>query len=144
MSFRLILSSCRPNLKSGQKISANDLTSKGPPTGIKAENFYKVIGKRLTNNKKMDEIIFEEFKGTGNMELLLDRNLSDKRIYPSIDITRSGTRREDKLLSSKDMSRIWIIRKILADMNPTEAMEFMRDKLQRTKTNREFLDSMSS
>ena len=117
----------------------------GAARNIDGKGSLTIVATALVDTgSRMDEVIFEEFKGTGNMELVLDRNLSDKRIFPSIDITRSGTRREDKLLSSKDMSRIWIIRKILADMNPTEAMEFMRDKLQRTKTNREFLDSMSS
>ena len=98
----------------------------------------------VDTGSRMDDVIFEEFKGTGNMELVLDRNLSDRRIYPSIDINRSGTRREDKLLSRKDLSRIWILRRLLNNMNPAEAIEFLLDKLQRTKTNREFLDSMSS
>ena len=92
----------------------------------------------------MDEVIFEEFKGTGNMELVLDRTLSDKRIYPSIEINRTGTRREDKLIKAKDLSRIWLLRKMLSDMNTVEAMEFLLGKLSRTKNNREFLDSMSS
>ena len=98
----------------------------------------------VDTGSRMDDVIFEEFKGTGNMELVLDRNLSDRRVYPSIDINRSGTRREDKLLSRKDLSRIWILRRLLNNMNPAEAIEFLLDKLQRTKTNREFLDSMSS
>ena len=92
----------------------------------------------------MDDVIFEEFKGTGNMELVLDRNLSDRRVYPAIEINRSGTRREDKLLSRKDLSRIWILRRLLNNMNTVEAIEFLLDKMQRTKTNREFLDSMST
>ena len=117
----------------------------GAARNIDGKGSLTIVATALVDTgSRMDEVIFEEFKGTGNMELVLDRNLSDKRIFPSIDITRSGTRREDKLLSKKDMSRIWIIRKLLADMNPTEAMEFMLDKLQRTKNNREFLDSMSS
>ena len=98
----------------------------------------------VDTGSRMDDVIFEEFKGTGNMELVLDRNLSDRRVYPSIDINRSGTRREDKLLSRKDLSRIWILRRLLNNMNPAEAIEFLLDKLQRTKTNREFLDSMST
>ena len=97
----------------------------------------------VDTGSRMDDVIFEEFKGTGNMELALDRKLSDRRVYPSIDINRSGTRREDKLLSRKDLSRIWILRRLLNDMTPVEAIEFMLDKLQRTKNNREFLDSMS-
>ena len=92
----------------------------------------------------MDEVIFEEFKGTGNMELVLDRELSDKRIYPSININRSGTRREEKLLSNRDLSRIWVLRKLLAEMKTKEAMQFLLERLSRTKTNREFLDTMSS
>ena len=91
----------------------------------------------------MDEVIFEEFKGTGNMELVLDRTLSDKRIYPSIDVNRSGTRREDKLISRKDLSRLWLLRKMLSDMTNVESMEFLKGKLSRTKNNREFYDSMS-
>ena len=91
----------------------------------------------------MDEVIFEEFKGTGNMELVLDRSLSDRRIYPSIDVNRSGTRREDKLIGRKDLSRIWLLRKMLNDMTNVEAMEFLLDKLSRTKSNRDFFDSMS-
>jgi len=98
----------------------------------------------IDTGSRMDEVIFEEFKGTGNMELVLDRGLSDKRIYPSIEINRSGTRREDKLIKAKDLSRIWLLRKMLSDMTTVEAMEFLLGKLSRTKNNREFLDSMSS
>ena len=98
----------------------------------------------IDTGSRMDEVIFEEFKGTGNMELVLDRGLSDKRIYPSIEINRSGTRREDKLIKAKDLSRIWLLRKMLSDMTTIEAMEFLLGKLSRTKNNREFLDSMSS
>ena len=98
----------------------------------------------VDTGSRMDEVIFEEFKGTGNMELVLDRNLSDRRIYPSIDAQRSGTRREDKLIGRKDLSRIWILRKLMAEMTNIESMEFLLDRLGRTKSNREFLDSMSS
>ena len=98
----------------------------------------------VDTGSRMDEVIFEEFKGTGNMELGLDRALTDKRIYPSIDVNKSGTRREDKLMSKKDLSRVWLLRKMLNDMSNVEAMEFLLDKLSRTKHNREFLDSMSS
>tara|TARA_B100000579_G_C22844522_1_gene863553 strand:- start:2177 stop:3424 length:1248 start_codon:yes stop_codon:yes gene_type:complete len=98
----------------------------------------------IDTGSRMDEVIFEEFKGTGNMELMLDRTLSDKRIYPSIEINRTGTRREDKLIKAKDLSRIWLLRKMLSDMKTVEAMEFLLGKLSRTKNNREFLDSMSS
>ena len=96
----------------------------------------------IDTGSRMDEVIFEEFKGTGNMELVLDRTLSDKRIYPSIDLNKSGTRREDKLIGKKDLSRIWILRKLLSGMTNVESMEFILDKLLRTKSNREFLDSM--
>ena len=92
----------------------------------------------------MDEVIFEEFKGTGNMELMLDRELSDRRVYPSIDISRSGTRREDKLIGKTDLPRIWVVRNMLADMKNVEAMKFFKDKLSRTKSNREFLDTLAS
>jgi len=98
----------------------------------------------IDTGSRMDEVIFEEFKGTGNMELVLDRELSDKRIYPSININRSGTRREEKLLSNRDLSRIWVLRKLLAEMKTKEAMQFLLERLSRTKTNREFLDTMSS
>ncbi len=98
----------------------------------------------VDTGSRMDDVIFEEFKGTGNMELVLDRKLSDRRIYPSIDINRSGTRREDKLMSRKDLSRIWILRRLLNDMSDQEAIEFLLDRLARTKNNREFLDSMST
>ena len=98
----------------------------------------------IDTGSRMDEVIFEEFKGTGNMELVLDRTLSDRRIYPSIDVNRSGTRREDKLIGKKDLSRIWLLRKMLNDMTNVEAMEFLLDKLSRTKSNRDFFDSMSS
>ena len=98
----------------------------------------------IDTGSRMDEVIFEVFKGTGNMELVLDRELSDKRIYPSININKSGTRREEKLLSNRDLSRIWVLRKLLAEMKTKEAMEFLLERLSRTKTNREFLDTMSS
>ena len=88
-------------------------------------------------------MIFEEFKGTGNMELALDRRLSDRRMYPAFDIIRSGTRKEELLLSRIELSRMWILRKLLNDMKVEEAMEFMQDRMKRTKNNKEFLDTMS-
>src|SRR5690606_18353247 len=97
----------------------------------------------VDTGSKMDEVIFEEFKGTGNMELQLDRKISNRRIYPAIDVTASGTRREDLLYDKDTLQRMWILRKHLADMNPLEAMEFMKDKLSRTKSNEEFLVSMN-
>ncbi len=98
----------------------------------------------IDTGSRMDEVIFEEFKGTGNQELVLDRTLSDRRVYPSMDIKRSGTRREDKLMGRKDLSRIWLLRKLLDEMTNVEAMEFLLGKLGHTKSNREFLDSMST
>jgi transcription termination factor Rho len=92
----------------------------------------------------MDEVIFEEFKGTGNMELQLDRKISNRRIYPAIDITASGTRREDLLLSKDVLQRIWLMRKFIADMNPVEAMEFLKNHMENTVSNEEFLISMNS
>jgi transcription termination factor Rho len=104
-----------------------------------------IISTALTDTgSRMDEVIFEEFKGTGNQELVLDRSLSDRRVYPSMDIKRSGTRREDKLMGRKDLSRIWLLRKLLDEMTNVEAMEFLLGKLGHTKSNREFLDSMST
>lgn len=97
----------------------------------------------VDTGSRMDDVIFEEFKGTGNMELVLDRRLSDRRIYPSFDIVRSGTRKEELLLSKKVLGRIWILRKLLNEMKIVEAMEFLRDRMLRTKTNDEFMDTMS-
>ncbi|MCF8367891.1 MAG: transcription termination factor Rho [Bacteroidales bacterium] len=97
----------------------------------------------IETGSKMDEVIFEEFKGTGNMELQLDRRLSNKRIYPAIDIVASSTRREDLLIDKEQLQRIWVLRNHLADMNPLEAMEFLKDKMRFTDTNEEFLISMN-
>ncbi len=98
----------------------------------------------IDTGSRMDEVIFEEFKGTGNMELILDRKLSDRRIYPAIDVNRSGTRREENLLSPEELNRIWILRKVLSDLQPPEAMQFLLDKMKGTKSNREFLNSLNS
>jgi len=97
----------------------------------------------IDTGSRMDEVIFEEFKGTGNMELVLDRKLSDRRIYPSFDLVRSGTRKEELLLDKKVLARMWILRKLLNDMNVIEAMEFIQDRMRRTKTNEEFMETMS-
>ena len=97
----------------------------------------------VETGSRMDEVIFEEFKGTGNMELLLDRHISDKRIFPAIDINRSGTRKEELLLSSNELNRVYLLRNFLADMPPTEAIEFLLERMNRTETNQEFLDSMA-
>ncbi len=98
----------------------------------------------IETGSRMDEVIFEEFKGTGNLEVQLDRRLADKRIFPAIDINRSGTRKEELLLPKEDLNRVWILRKLLAPLNSVDSMEFLLDKIQKTKTNREFLDSMSA
>jgi transcription termination factor Rho len=91
----------------------------------------------------MDEVIFEEFKGTGNMELQLDRKLSNKRIFPAVDINASSTRRDDLLHDKETLNRMWILRRYLADMNSVEAMEFLKERLERTSSNEEFLLSMN-
>jgi transcription termination factor Rho len=104
-----------------------------------------IIATALTETgSKMDEVIFEEFKGTGNMELQLDRKISNRRIYPAIDITSSGTRREDLLIDKDVLQRIWLMRKFIADMNPVEAMEFMKSRMENTMSNEEFLVTMNS
>lgn len=97
----------------------------------------------IDTGSRMDDVIFEEFKGTGNMELVLDRRLSDRRIFPSFDLIRSGTRKEELLLTKKELARMWILRKVLNEMTPVEAMEFLLDRMKRTQTNQEFLDTMS-
>jgi transcription termination factor Rho len=97
----------------------------------------------IDTGSRMDDVIFEEFKGTGNMEINLDRRLVDKRIFPAIDISRSGTRKEELLISDKDLNRVWILRKILSQLNEVEAMELLLDKLSKTKTNGDFLEAMS-
>jgi len=97
----------------------------------------------IDTGSRADEVIFEEFKGTGNMELVLDRRLSDRRLYPAFDIIRSGTRKEELLLNRTELGRMWILRKLLNDMKVEEAMEFMQDRMKRTKNNKEFLETMS-
>lgn len=97
----------------------------------------------IDTGSKMDEVIYEEFKGTGNMEIHLDRRLLERRIFPCIDINRSGTRKEELLLSQQDLQRIWLLRKLLADMNSVDAMEFLLDKIMQTDSNREFLQVMN-
>jgi len=98
----------------------------------------------VETGSRMDDVIFEEFKGTGNSEIVLDRKLSDKRIFPSIDINRSGTRKEELLLSKEELNRMWILRKVLSALSSVEAMELLMERLSKTKNNREFLESMSS
>jgi transcription termination factor Rho len=98
----------------------------------------------IETGSRMDEVIFEEFKGTGNMEIILDRKLSDRRVFPAMDVNRSGTRKEELLIDADDLNRIWILRKLFSEMNTVEGMEFMMEKLRGTKSNKEFLRSMSS
>ncbi|MFT4985103.1 MAG: transcription termination factor Rho, partial [Flavobacteriales bacterium] len=116
----------------------------GAARNIENGGSLTILATALTDTgSKMDEVIFEEFKGTGNMEIQLDRKLANKRVYPAIDITASGTRREDLLMSKEMLQRVWILRKHLADMNPVEALEFVRDRIKDTKDNDEFLISMN-
>jgi transcription termination factor Rho len=96
----------------------------------------------IETGSRMDEVIFEEFKGTGNMEMVLDRRLSDRRIFPAMDINRSGTRKEELLLTPEDLNKVWILRKFLNEMNSVEAMEFLLDRIRKTKSNSKFLESM--
>jgi transcription termination factor Rho len=96
----------------------------------------------VDTGSRMDDVIFEEFKGTGNMEIHLDRKLTDKRVFPSIDITKSGTRKEELLLPREDLNRIWVLRKVLNPLSPVEAMELLLDKMGKTKSNAEFLSAM--
>jgi len=98
----------------------------------------------VETGSRMDEVIFEEFKGTGNSEIVLDRALSDKRIFPAINVNRSGTRKEENLMDEDELNRVWILRKFLADLNPTDAMEIILDKMKGTKSNKEFLKVMNS
>ena len=98
----------------------------------------------VDTGSRMDEVIFEEFKGTGNMELVLDRHIADKRIFPAIDINKSGTRREELLLTETELNRVYLLRNFLSDMPPTEAINFLMDRMRRTETNQEFLDSMQA
>lgn len=98
----------------------------------------------IDTGSRMDEVIFEEFKGTGNMELVLDRRLSDRRTFPAIDLNRSGTRKEELLLSDFELNRIWILRKFLSELSSVEAMEFILERIRGTKSNKEFLESMST
>ncbi len=116
----------------------------GAARNIEGGGSLTILATALTDTgSKMDDVIFEEFKGTGNMELQLDRRLSNKRIYPSVDINASSTRREELLMDKESMNRIWILRNYLADMNPIEAMEFLKDRMLKTKSNEEFLVSMN-
>jgi len=116
----------------------------GAARNIEEGGSLPIIATALVDTgSKMDEVIYEEFKGTGNMEIHLDRRLLERRIFPCIDINRSGTRKEELLLTQQDLQRIWLLRKLLADMNSVDAMEFLLDKIMQTDSNREFLDVMN-
>jgi len=116
----------------------------GSARNIEGGGSLTIIGTALVETgSRMDEVIFEEFKGTGNSELVLDRKLSDKRIFPAIDINRSGTRKEELLMPPELLQRVWILRKFLNELNPVEAMEFLVNKMQDSKTNKKFLESMN-
>ncbi len=117
----------------------------GSARNIEEGGSLTIIATALVDTgSKMDEVIFEEFKGTGNMELILDRNMSDRRIFPAIDVRRSGTRKEDLLLDPETLNRMWILRRLLGSMNPADGMEFLVDKMKHQKTNKDFFDSMNS
>jgi transcription termination factor Rho len=117
----------------------------GAARNIEGHGSLTIIATALIDTgSRMDEVIFEEFKGTGNMELVLDRRLSDKRVYPSVDIFRSGTRKEELLIEKKDLDKIWILRKFLNEKPLLEAMDFLLEKMRKTKTNAQFLKSMNA
>ncbi len=116
----------------------------GAARNIEEGGSLTIIATALVDTgSRMDEVIFEEFKGTGNMEIQLDRKLTDRRVFPSIDINRSGTRKEELLIEKADLNRIWILRKLLAPLTPVDSMEFLLEKIKGTKDNKSFLDSMS-
>src|SRR6056297_765033 len=117
----------------------------GAARNIEEGGSLTIIATALVDTgSRMDEVIFEEFKGTGNMELVLDRKLADRRMYPAIDLNKSGTRKEELLLDQETLNRVWILRKLLSTLNPVDSLEFLLDKMQGTKNNKEFLDSMNS
>ncbi|MFB3924658.1 MAG: transcription termination factor Rho [Syntrophales bacterium] len=116
----------------------------GAARNIETGGSLTIIATALVDTgSRMDEVIFEEFKGTGNMELHLDRRISDRRIFPAFDLIRSATRKEELLIPKENLNRIWILRRLLQEMNPIDAMEFIIDKIRKTETNKEFLDSMN-
>jgi len=117
----------------------------GAARNIEEGGSLTIIATALVDTgSRMDEVIFEEFKGTGNMELVLDRKLADKRIYPAIDMNKSGTRKEELLLDPMVLNRVWILRKLLSSLNPVDSMQFLLEKMQGTKDNKQFLELMNS
>ena len=116
----------------------------GAARNIENGGSLSIIASALVDTgSRMDEVIFEEFKGTGNMELHLDRRLVERRLFPAIDINKSGTRREELLHTQEEQNKVWILRRFLSNMNPVDAMELVLDKMRGTKTNSEFLNNMS-
>ena len=116
----------------------------GAARNIEEGGSLTIIGTALVDTgSRMDEVIFEEFKGTGNSEIILDRKLSDKRVFPSIDVTKSGTRKEELLVTKEDLSKMWILRKILMPMGITDSMEFLLEKIKNSKNNGDFFESMN-
>jgi transcription termination factor Rho len=117
----------------------------GAARNIEEGGSLTIISTALVDTgSRMDEVIFEEFKGTGNLEIHLDRKLTDRRVFPSIDIQKSGTRKEELLLPKEDLNRVWVLRKVLTPLSPVEAMELLLSKMSKTKTNQDFLGSMSN
>jgi transcription termination factor Rho len=117
----------------------------GAARNIEEGGSLTIISTALVDTgSRMDEVIFEEFKGTGNLEIHLDRKLTDRRVFPSIDIQKSGTRKEELLIPKDDLSRVWVLRKVLTPLSPVEAMELLLSRMAKTKTNQDFLASMSN
>jgi transcription termination factor Rho len=117
----------------------------GAARNIEEGGSLTIISTALVDTgSRMDEVIFEEFKGTGNLEIHLDRKLTDRRVFPSIDIQKSGTRKEELLIQKEDLNRVWVLRKVLTPLSPVEAMELLLSKMAKTKTNADFLSSMSN
>jgi transcription termination factor Rho len=116
----------------------------GAARGVEEGGSLTIIGTCIVDTgSRMDEVIFEEFKGTGNMELTLDRNLFQRRIYPAIDIRRSNTRREELLVANDELQKIWVLRKVLNEMDPVQAMELLIDRLSKAKSNQDFLATLA-
>ena len=117
----------------------------GAARNIEEGGSLTIISTALVDTgSRMDEVIFEEFKGTGNLEIHLDRKLTDRRVFPSIDIQKSGTRKEELLIPKDDLNRVWVLRKVLTPLSPVEAMELLLSRMSKTKTNQDFLSSMSN
>ena len=140
-------------LKMGQVIGRSDKNNGVPATiplidiksiGAGGGSLTIIATALVETGSRMDDVIFEEFKGTGNSEIHLDRRLSDKRLFPAIDLQRSGTRKEELLISKEDLNRIWVMRRVLNPLSPVEQMEVVLERLEKTKSNAEFLASMQS